>query len=109
MISRSITRILMLALGWLLLIPGLVIVVLPPPFAFGVFLVLPGVALLIANSKLMRRLIQRIRARNRFVDVSLHAVETRIPGWISRALKSTNPAAHARARRRKRRQKPASV
>ncbi len=107
--TRSINRILMLILGWLLLIPGLVVVILPPPFAFGIFLVLPGVAILISYSKIMRRLIQKIRARYKFVDTALRAVEQRLPGWISRALKRTNPEAHTRAQRRKGRQKTAPV
>lgn len=102
---RSVIRTLMITLGWLLLIPGLVFVVLPPPFAFGIFMVLPGVAILIAYSKGMRRLIQSIRARFSTVDKALKAVETRVPDLLGRSLKRTNPSAIGRALRQKRRQK----
>lgn len=103
---RSVIRALMLTLGWLLLIPGLVFVVLPPPFAFGIFMVLPGVAILIAYSKGMRRLIQSIRARFNAVDIALKAVETRVPDLLGSSLKRTNLAAIGRALRQKRRHKP---
>ena len=95
----------MITLGWLLLIPGLVFVVLPPPFAFGIFMVLPGIAILVAYSKGMRRLIQAIRARFRPVDGALKAIETRVPDLLGRSLKRTNPSAIGRALRQKGRQK----
>lgn len=96
------TRLAMLALGWALLLPGLIFVVLPPPFAFGIFMVLPGIAILVAYSKTMRRLVQRVRARHTTVDVALGAVETRVPGWIGRTLKRTRTRALVDAVRRKR-------
>lgn len=95
----------MITLGWLLLIPGLIFVVLPPPFAFGIFMVLPGIAILVAYSKGMRRLIQGIRARFRAADTALKAIETRVPDLLGRSLKRTNPSAIGRALRQKRRQK----
>jgi len=98
---RTITHTFMIALGWILLIPGLIFVVLPPPFAFGIFMVVPAVAILVAYSKGMRRLVQSIRARHSIVNTSLGAVEDTVPGWVSRSLKRTNPAARIRALRRK--------
>lgn len=104
---RSVTRTLMVILGWALLIPGLVFVALPPPFAFGIFMVLPGVAILVAYSKGMRRLVQRIRARHHLVDTSMSSIETRAPGPLGRSLRRTNPAALIRSIRSKRRKKKA--
>lgn len=95
----------MITLGWLLLIPGLIFVVLPPPFAFGIFMVLPGIAILVAYSKGMRRLIQGIRARFRSVDSALKAIETRVPDLLGSSLKRTNPSAIGRALRQQGRQK----
>ncbi len=95
----------MIILGWLLLIPGLVFVILPPPFAFGIFMVLPGIAILIAHSRAMRRLIQTVRARFPIVNTSLSAVETRVPDLMAKSLKRTNPSVFARALRRKHRNK----
>lgn len=95
----------MITLGWLLLIPGLIFVVLPPPFAFGIFMVLPGIAILVAYSKGMRRLIQGIRARFSVVDTALQAIETRVPDLLGRSLKRTNPSAIGRALRQKRKRK----
>ncbi|WP_422021106.1 hypothetical protein [Pyruvatibacter mobilis] len=106
---RIITHTFMITLGWLLLIPGLVIVILPPPFAFGVFLVVPGVAILVAHSKFMRRLVQGVRARHTVVDRALGVFESRVPGWLSRSLKRTNPAARFRALRQKHRRKVAAA
>lgn len=102
---RSMTRTFMIILGWLLLVPGLVFVVLPPPFAFGIFLVLPGIAILVAHSRAMRRLVQTVRARYPLVNTSLGAVETRVPDVVGRSLKRTNPSVFARALRWKRRKK----
>lgn len=99
---RNLQRTAMIVLGWALLIPGLVFVALPPPFAFGVFMVLPGVAILVAYSKFMRRLVQGVRARYGFVDKGMGAVETHLPAWFRRHLKRTNPAAVARASRARR-------
>jgi len=99
---QDLRRTALIVLGWALLVPGLILVVLPPPFAFGIFLVLPGVALLVANSKFMRRVVQRVRARHGRIDRAMVAVETRLPDWFHRHLKRTRPGAIARAARRKR-------
>lgn len=106
---RAVTRTLMIALGWILLVPGMVFLILPPPFAFGIFMVLPGIAILVANSKGMRRLVQRIRGRYRMVNISLGAVENRGPGWLTRSLKRTNPAARVRAMKQRRARKKAQT
>jgi len=104
---RPIAHSLMIVLGWLLLIPGLIFVILPPPFAFGIFMVLPGIAILVGYSKGMRRLVQHVRGRYSIVDRALTAVETRVPDFIGRNLKRTNPAALARALRWRKRARAA--
>ncbi len=104
---RHVERTAMIALGWALLIPGLIFVVLPPPFAFGIFMVIPAVAILVAYSKFMRRLVQAVRARYHTVNVAMHAFEARLPAFLGRSLKRTNPAAIARAVRRRRRERKA--
>ena len=92
----------MIALGWALLLPGLIFVVLPPPFAFGAVMVLAGVGILAGYSRFMRRLVQRVRAHWAFADRAMAAIETRLPAWFRRNLRRTNPAALILAMRRKR-------
>lgn len=88
----------MIGFGWMLLVPGIVLTPLPPPFTFGIFLLVPGLAILIAYSKDMRRLVQALRARWGLLDRVLNAWENRVPGWMGRSLKRTNPGPVRRAR-----------
>lgn len=105
---RNIRRTVMLIIGWALLIPGLVFVVLPPPFAFGAVMVLAGVAILVAHSRFMRRVVQWVRAHFPFVDRAMRVIEQRLPDWVRRQLKRTRPEALRRAFRRRRRHRPSS-
>lgn len=76
--------------GWILLVLGLIVTPLPIPV--GLIMTLLGLALLVGESPLIRRLICRFRARNpRFCD-RLKAIKRRSPGLVRRLIELTDPA-----------------
>jgi len=80
-----------LIIGWVLFVPGLILTPLPPPFAFGLFLLMPGLALLIVHSSYMRRSVRYLRQKHSAVDRVILALEARVPQQMSRVLKLTRP------------------
>ena len=80
-----------LIIGWILFVSGLILTPLPPPFAFGLFLLMPGLALLIVHSSYMRRSVRYLRQQHPDVDRVVLALEARVPKQMSRVLKLTRP------------------
>lgn len=80
-----------LIIGWILFVAGLILTPLPPPFAFGLFLLMPGLALLIVHSSYMRRRARSLRQKYSAVDRVVLALEARVPQQMGRVLKLTRP------------------
>lgn len=82
-----------LIIGWMLFVSGLILTPLPPPFAFGIFLLMPGLALLIVHSSYMRRSARYLRQKYSVVNRAVLALEARVPKQMGRVLKLTRPLA----------------
>lgn len=80
-----------LIIGWILFVAGLILTPLPPPFAFGLFLLMPGLALLLVHSSYMRRRARSLRQKYSAVDRVVLALEARAPKQMGRVLKLTRP------------------
>lgn len=94
-------RVAFLAIGWICVVVGAVIAPLPPPFAFGVPLLLVGLYILASNSKWTRRVLQRLRER-------YPGVSAKVEGWkessipqVRRFVRITAPQSLARLARRR--------
>ncbi len=86
-------KILLLALGWLLTVFGAVLCVTPVPVPLiGLLPLGAGLALLIENSRTMRRAIQRLRHRVRWFSHMLEHFTRRGPKVIGRILHRSHPA-----------------
>jgi len=84
-------RTLMVALGWCLFVPGLILPPLPPPFAFGLFMMLPGLVILVIYSASVRRNLKRLRKRFHGVNIAVLMIEKRAPAKMKRILRTTRP------------------
>lgn len=89
----------MVIVGSVLLVVGTIMTPLPPPFAFGIVLVLIGLAILAAWSKTARRWMQKGRERFPSVSDRLERVSPRLPDALRRTLKRTSPASLHRLQR----------
>jgi uncharacterized membrane protein YbaN (DUF454 family) len=95
-------KVLLLALGWLLVAIGLVLTPSPVPIPLiGVVPLLLGCAILSANSKSFRRALQRLRHRFAFVSRWLEGVRHRMPRQVKTMIRRTNPRALFRLTRRR--------
>ena len=93
-------KVLLLALGWLLTAIGVVVTPMPIPIPLiGLLPLGAGLAILINNSRTMRRAIQRIRHRVRWFSYMLEHFTHRGPKVIGRILHRSHPAALARKER----------
>jgi len=93
-------KILLLALGWVLTVFGAVLCVTPVPVPLiGLLPLGAGLALLIENSRTMRRAIQRIRHRVRWFSHMLEHFAHRGPKVIGRILHRSHPASILRKER----------
>jgi hypothetical protein len=94
----------MLALGWVLLVVGIVVTPMPIPIPLiGILPMMAGLALLIHYSRSMRRIIQRVRHRVRWISYMLEHFAHRAPKKIARILHRSHPASierHARIQSR---------
>jgi hypothetical protein len=94
----------MLALGWVLLVVGTVVTPMPIPIPLiGILPMMAGLALLIHYSRSMRRIIQRVRHRVRWISYMLEHFAHRAPKKIARILHRSHPAPierHARIQSR---------
>ena len=97
-------KLLLLALGWLLVVVGLVLTPAPVPIPLiGVVPLLVGCAILSANSKNFRRMLQRLRRRFAFMSRWLEDVRHRMPRDVKTMIRRTNPRALFRLARMRRR------
>jgi len=80
---------LLLALGWILLILGLVITPLPIPV--GLILALCGLAILTMKSHSLRAYLIRSRQRYKGVSDRLTRVTPRLPKFLRQAVELTDP------------------
>jgi hypothetical protein len=80
--------------GWILLVVGLIVTPLPIPV--GLIMTLLGLALLVGESLLIRRLICRFRARNPRFCERLKTIRHRSPGLVRRLIELTDPALDCR-------------
>jgi hypothetical protein len=96
----SITRFFILVAGWLLTIVGVVLTPMPIPIPLiGVLPLMAGLAILINYSRLMRRVIQRVRHRVRWFSYMIEHMAHRLPKNISRILHRSHPAPIVRKER----------
>ena len=100
---RSIRRIGLLVFGWCLVLAGLAITPLPPPFAFGIILLAVGLAILSTQSRFIRRAMQRFRHRHPGFSSSIERAGSRLPRWLHNPIHRTRPSPLIRLQRRRRR------
>ena len=92
----------LLALGWVLVVVGLVVTPAPIPIPLlGVIPLLAGCAILTANSKTFRRALQRLRHRFEFVSRWLDEMRHRMPDDVKTMIHRTSPRALFRLARRR--------
>ena len=93
-------KLFLLALGWVLVVVGLVLTPSPIPIPLlGVLPLLVGCAILSANSKSFRRMLQRLRRRFAFLSRWLESVRHRMPPQVKTMIRRTNPRALFRVAR----------
>jgi hypothetical protein len=98
--GHGLRRILILAAGWLLTLLGIVITPMPIPIPLiGLLPLAAGLAILINNSRTMRRAIQRIRHRVRWFSYMLEHFAHRLPKKIAQILHRSHPAPIVRKER----------
>ncbi|HEX4301428.1 MAG TPA: hypothetical protein VHZ78_01450 [Rhizomicrobium sp.] len=96
----DLRKILILTAGWVLTILGAVITPMPIPIPLiGLLPLTAGLAILINNSRTMRRAIQRIRHRVRWLSYMLEHFAHRLPKKIAQTLHRSHPAPIARKER----------
>src|SRR5579872_3405349 len=93
----QLRKLFFLALGWVLLVAGLLIMPLPVPIPFiGAVPLLLGCAILSSNSRYFRRSLQGLRHRFQFLSRFLEHMAHRGPHSVKQMIKRTNPHAFAR-------------
>ena len=93
-------KILMLTLGWVLTIIGIVLTPAPIPIPLaGLLPLAAGLAILINYSRGMRRVIQRVRHRVRWLSYMIEHMAHRAPKKIGQILHRSRPQAIVRKER----------
>ncbi len=93
-------KILILAAGWVLTVIGALLTPMPIPIPLiGLLPLMAGLAILIHHSRTMRRAIQRVRHRVRWLSYMLEHFARRAPGKIGRIVHRSHPAAILRKQR----------
>jgi hypothetical protein len=93
-------KILMLTLGWVLTVIGIVLTPAPIPIPLaGLLPLAAGLALLINYSRTMRRIVQRIRHRVRWLSYMIEHMAHRAPKKIGQILHRSRPHAIERKER----------
>ena len=94
----------MLTVGWILTLVGIVVTPMPIPIPLiGLLPLMAGLAILIHYSRRMRRLIQRVRHRVRWLSYMLEHFAHRAPKKIAAILARSHPKSierHARIQSR---------
>jgi len=93
-------KILILTVGWVLTIIGIVVTPMPIPIPLiGLLPLMAGLAILINYSRTMRRVIQRVRHRVRWISYMLEHFAHRAPRKIGQIVRRSHPAAILRKER----------
>jgi hypothetical protein len=93
-------KILILSAGWVLTVIGAIVTPMPIPIPLvGLLPLTAGLAILINNSRTMRRAIQRIRHRVRWLSYMLEHFAHRLPRKIAQILHRSHPAPIVRKER----------
>ncbi len=96
----GLRKVLILTAGWLLTLIGIVVTPMPIPIPLaGLLPLLAGLAILINHSRTMRRAIQRIRHRVRWLSYMIEHGAHRLPKKIGQILHRSHPAPIARKER----------
>jgi hypothetical protein len=89
-----------LAVGWVLVVAGSVLLVTPIPIPFiGIMPLLIGLALLSRHSKLVRRFLQYQRHRWAWLSRRFEDLHHRAPAMVKHMIRRTNPLARVRLAR----------
>ena len=92
-VGSSLRKYFMLTLGWVLTLVGIVVTPMPIPIPLiGILPFTAGLAILIHYSRTMRRVIQRVRHRVRWISYMLEHFAHRLPKKIARILHRSHPA-----------------
>lgn len=78
-----------LAIGWKLLIAGLIIA--PMPIPVGQVIALTGLSILVHESELVRRWVRGLRSRYPRGNTMLNDFKARLPGFLRRVIERTDP------------------
>jgi hypothetical protein len=91
-VGSYLKKFFMLALGWVLTLVGIVVTPMPIPIPLiGILPFMAGLAILIHYSRTMRRVIQRVRHRVRWLSYMLEHFAHRAPTKIARILHRSHP------------------
>jgi hypothetical protein len=103
-VGSELRKYFMLTVGWILTVVGIVVTPMPIPIPLiGLLPFTAGLAILIHYSRTMRRVIQRVRHRVRWLSYMLEHFAHRLPKKIARILHRSHPAPierHARIQSR---------
>ena len=92
-VGSPLRKYFMLTLGWILTIVGIVVMPMPIPIPLiGALPLMAGLAILIHYSRNMRRFVQRVRHRVRWISYMLEHFARRAPKKIGRILHRSHPA-----------------
>ena len=86
----GLRRLLALAVGWLLLLAGILITPLPLPI--GLVMLVLGLAVLVRRSRFVRRRIRNLRSRYPAFSERLRRLEPKVNATIARTLRQTDPS-----------------
>ncbi len=78
-----------LVAGWVLFVPGLIVI--PTPLPFGLMMTLLGLSLLASESEWVRHRFRRVRLRYPQINRHLDAIHPRSPKIIQNLLEHTHP------------------
>lgn len=83
-----------LLLGWLLIVPGLIVT--PMPIPLGLLMIGSGLVLLSRESRCVRRQLKKLRTRYPGLSARLEKAAQRMPVWLRETIRQTEPdnAAH---------------
>ena len=99
-VGSDLRKYFMLTVGWVLTLVGIVVTPMPIPIPLiGLLPLMAGLAILIHYSRNMRRVIQRVRHRVRWISYMLEHFAHREPRKIARILHRSHPKAIERRSR----------
>ena len=81
-------------IGWVLIALG--IVLFPLPIPLGIILLVPGFALVVAESRFLQRLVRVWRRRYPGLDARIHGIRPRMPAFVRKIIDVTDPRRRSR-------------